>query len=280
MNTFSILVNSFDSFEDCWEPFFRLFSIYWPDYKGKIYLNTNFKNFSYGSCNIISTRVAADKTIKDPHALPWSDCLIRALNKIDEAIILYMQEDYFLKDFVKADIVNRYVQLMSDNPDIHCIHLTDQAVDAEKPSEKYETLWTVPRKHKYRISCQAALWRKDTLMKYLRSYETAWQFEDWGSKRAAMLDHNFFVVDPNWCKKDHFEIIPYVFTGVIRGKWFKEVVPIFDRHNILIEYSMRGFFESRNFSKKERLIRKLKRFPVEIRSSIDLFGLKLKRIIV
>jgi hypothetical protein len=280
MNNFSILVNSFDSFEDCWEPFFRLFSIYWPDYKGKIYLNTNFKDFSFENLNIISTQTAINEPKKDPQAIPWSECLIRALDKIDEAIVLYMQEDYFLKDIVKDDIINKYVHLMNDNPDIHCIHLTDQGVEAEKPSGKYETLWTVPKKLQYRISCQAALWRKTTLKQYLRSHESAWQFEDWGSKRAALLDHNFYAVDPNWCRKDHFEILPYVFTGVIRGKWFKEVVPLFDKHNIMIEYSIRGFFESRKLSNKIRLIRKLKRIPVGVRSSIDLFRLRFNRTVV
>lgn len=30
---YSILVNTCDKFEDCWNPFFKLLSIYWPDYQ-------------------------------------------------------------------------------------------------------------------------------------------------------------------------------------------------------------------------------------------------------
>ena len=53
---FSILINTTDSFSDCWEPFFKLFCKYWPDYDGKIYLNTETKTFNYKNLNIISVQ--------------------------------------------------------------------------------------------------------------------------------------------------------------------------------------------------------------------------------
>ncbi|MGD1007944.1 MAG: hypothetical protein ABR980_12030, partial [Ignavibacteriaceae bacterium] len=138
----------------------------------------------------------------------------RALESIDNDIVVYMQEDYFLKDTVKNELVEKYAKLMRYNGDIHCIHLTDQAVIAEDKSLNYEGLYTVALKQRHRISCQAALWRKSVLLSYLRSYENAWQFEEFGSKRSAALKHNFYVVDKNWVKLNKFEIIPYVFTGI------------------------------------------------------------------
>ncbi len=62
--------------------------------------------------------------------LTWSECLLRALDKIQEDVVLYMQEDFFLKAPVQDDWVKRYVQLMLDDDSIHCIQLTDQAVIA------------------------------------------------------------------------------------------------------------------------------------------------------
>jgi hypothetical protein len=211
-NNFTVLINTCDKFEDCWDPFFKLFSIYWPDYKGKIYLNTEYKNYSYGNLNIISIKGCEVK--RDVHKITWSECLKRALESIDNDIVVYMQEDYFLKDTVKNELVEKYAKLMRYNGDIHCIHLTDQAVIAEDKSLNYEGLYTVALKQRHRISCQAALWRKSVLLSYLRSYENAWQFEEFGSKRSAALKHNFYVVDKNWVKLNKFEIIPYVFTGI------------------------------------------------------------------
>jgi hypothetical protein len=271
-NNFTILINTTDSFEDCWVPFFTLFKKFWPEYSGKIYLNTETKVFNFPGLDIVSIQNNKDTpSIR----ISWSECLIRALNNIDSDVILYMQEDYFLKDNVKNDLVEKYVQMMQENLKIDCIHLTDQGVAAEKPSN-YENLWTVPVQHKDRISCQAALWRKDVLLQYLRSYESGWSFEWWGSKRAAILKHNFYVVDNSWCKKNHFEIIPYIFTGVIGGRWFDEVIPLFEKNNILIDYGIRGFFQrNKSFTFKNRLLSKIKRLPIEIRSYISLIVLRM-----
>jgi len=271
-NNFSILINTTDSFEDCWLPFFTLFKKYWPEYSGKIYLNTETKVFSYPGLNIISVQnnLATPKT-----RITWSECLIRALNSIDSEVILYMQEDYFLNNNVKNDIIENFVQLMQDNNEIDCIHLTDQGSPAEKQS-KYDNLWTIPQKHQDRISCQAALWKRDVLKQYIRNYESAWNFEWWGSKRASILKHNFYVVNKSWVKLNTFEIIPYIFTAVIGGKWFKEVVPLCEKHNIKIDYAKRGFFEYRKQTITNKIKAKLKRFPVELRSSFGLILLKFR----
>ncbi|WP_430936220.1 hypothetical protein [Saccharicrinis sp. 156] len=272
MNSFAIFVNTCDKFDDCWDPFFKLFSEYWPNYKGKIYLNTEYKDYSYKDLDIVALKIAEEN--RDAHKITWSECLRRALNKIEEDIVLYVQEDYFFKDRVKDEIVNEFAQLMISNKDIHCIQLTDQGSPAEIPSE-YKKLWKVPRFHRDRISCQASFWRRAVLNQHIRTYETAWNFEWWGSKRSAILDHNFYVVDPGWVEKDKFELIPYVFTGVIGGRWFKEVVPLFEKHNILVDYSKRGFFEQKPKPIKKRISAKFKRFPIEVRSSMDLILLKL-----
>lgn len=272
MDNFSILVNTTDSFEECWVPFFTLFKEYWPAYSGKIYLNTETKSFTFPGLNIISiknNRRTPDKRIT------WSECLKRALNSIDSEIILYMQEDYFLKDAVKDQLVEKYAEMMRSNPDIHCIHLTDQGVPAERASD-LEGLWSVPIKHQHRLSCQAALWRKNILMQYLRSYESAWNFEWWGSKRAAILKHNFYTVDKNRVKLNQFEIIPYIFTGIIGGRWFKEVIPLFASKQLNIDFSQRGFYEEKTKTLLSRIKSKIIRLPVEIRSSVDLIRLKFQ----
>jgi hypothetical protein len=268
---YSILVNTTDNFEDCWVPFFTLFKAYWPDYTGKIYLNTETKVFTFPGLHIVSVQ----NNIKTPgKKITWSECLLRALNSMDTDVILYMQEDYFLKDLVKNSIVENYVRLMQEHYDIHCIQLTDQGSPAEAKSA-YDSLWTVPRKHRDRVSCQAALWKRDVQKQYIRTYESAWNYEWWGSKRAAILKHNFYVVDKNQYKKDVFEIIPYVFTGVIGGRWFKEIIPLFEKHRIQVDYSRRGFYAPPVITFKKRIKAKLKRLPVEIRSTVGLILLRL-----
>ena len=39
--------------------------------------------------------------------------------------------------------------------------------------------------------------------------------------------------------------MPYIFTGIIKGKWKNEVPPLFDKYNIVIDYSLRGFVDDK-----------------------------------
>ena len=122
---YSVLVNTCDKFEDCWNPFFKLFCMYWKDYKGKIYLNTEYKDYSFPGLDIIPVKGCVGKKINGSFAT-WSQCLKWALDSIPEDIILYLQEDYFLKSQVQTSMIDDAVNLMLENKDIKCIHLTDQ----------------------------------------------------------------------------------------------------------------------------------------------------------
>lgn len=273
-NSYSILINTCDKFEDCWNPFFKLWSIYWPDCHGKVYLNTEHKDFMYLGLKINSLKVCKKNDVSNYQKVKWSQCLRWALDEIDTELILYMQEDYFLKDSVKNDIVEKYVELMCNNPEIKCIHLTDQAVRAKSKS-KYENLDTVEYKQRYRVSCQAALWRKSELRELIREYEDAWEFEEFGSMRSAIMKGDYYVVKSNYVKLNQFEIIPYIFTGIIQGRWYEETVPLFQKHGIFVDFSKRGFVNNapaKPFTK--RLKYRWNKISKIIRNKIELNSLK------
>jgi hypothetical protein len=272
---YSILINTCDKFEDCWNPFFKLWSIYWPNCNAPIYLNTEYKSYSYSGLNIIPVKGCQTHHIPQTKRITWSQCLKWALEKIDTDIILYMQEDYFLKDMVKNEIVEQYVKLMHECPSIQCIHLTDQAAIADKQSTYGNNLKKVNYKQRYRVSCQAALWRKEELLTIIREYENAWEFEEFGSQRSAIIKHEYLAVDNNWVQLDNFEIIPYIFTGIIQGRWYEKVVSLFEKHNININYNIRGFISSApRKSIKKRIKYRLNKFPKIFRNYIELYRLK------
>lgn len=274
-NQFAILVNTCDAFEDCWEPFFKLFSIYWPDYDGKIYLNTEYKDFSYRGLNIISVKGCEKHQFSKTKRATWSQCLIWALEEIDSDVVLYLQEDYFLKDFVKNETVEYYAQLIQANNDIHCIHLTDQAMQIDTTQSKYENLFLPSPREKLTISCQAALWQKTVLRSCLRTYENAWQFEMYGSRRELLHPHNIYVVNTQIVRLNKFEIVPYIFTGIIKGRWYEEVVPLFEKHGVQIDYTRRGYVnDAPNDPITLRIRRKFKQFPVWIKYHIEKYFCK------
>ena len=66
---YSILINTCDKFDDCWDPFFKLWSLYWTDCSGKIYLNTEYKDYSYPKLNITTIKGCERHRIpKEKHA--------------------------------------------------------------------------------------------------------------------------------------------------------------------------------------------------------------------
>jgi len=269
---YSILINTTDSFEDCWFPFFTLFKKYWPEYTGNIYLNTETKTYTHEGLNIIS--IQNNKNTPNQR-ITWSECLIRALNVIDDDIILYMQEDYFLKDFVKNDIVEKFVQLMHDNYKIDCIHLTDAGGHLGLQSTFHHKLHHLISPQRYLTNCQAALWKKSTLLSLIRPYENAWQFEEFGSKRAAKLKPIFLGVSRSFVKHNEFEIIPYIFTGIIQGRWNDPVVDLFKKNNIAVDFSKRGFVsQAPERSLQMKFSYQIKRFPIVIKNWLDFISLK------
>jgi hypothetical protein len=242
LNHFALLINTTDSFEDCWIPFFTLFKKYWPEFNGTIYLNTETKSFTFDGLNIVATK----NNLKRPqNKTTWSECLIRALDAIPDDIVLYMQEDYFLHDIVKSNLIDDFARLISTS-NIGCIHLTDQATPGPFLPTSHKDLLEIDIKAPYRISTQAALWKNDILKEYIIKGESAWQFEQNGTKRAKILKHNLYNVDTNKFKKDKNEIIPYIFTGIIRGKWNSEVETLFSKNNIIIDYRKRGIYNEFN----------------------------------
>lgn len=270
---YSVLVNTCDKFEDCWTPFFKLWSLYWPDCKARIFLNTEYNDYSYGNLNVVPVKGCVGRSLKGKYAT-WSQCLRWALEKIDTDIILYMQEDYFLKDIVKNDIIEKYVDLMLTHIDIKCIHLTDQSVIADGISE-FENLDVVARKQRYRACCQAALWRKQELLDIIRDYESAWEFEEFGSQRSAILNHRYLVVNREYVKLDRFEIIPYIFTGIVQGRWSEITVPLFEKHGIEMDYSRRGFHkDAPRKPLVEKILYHLNRVPYLINNYLELRKLR------
>lgn len=255
MYPYAVFVNTTDKFEDCWLPFFKLFSIYWPDFKGTIYLNTEYKEFTYGQLNIISVK-NCERFGSKPET--WSECLEAGVRFVENEVLLYMQEDYFFHDYVENDTINHFALTMR-NSDIDCIHLTDQHSSGPFQSSPFEKLWRLSKYAHHKISCQAALWKKDALVQFIRSYENPWQFELYGTLRAQLSDPNFYTVNRDIYGIKKREVIPYIFTGVIQGKWYVKVVDLFSKHSIEIDYSIRGFIsEQGKYAILPRIKRKFK----------------------
>jgi hypothetical protein len=244
----TIFVNTSDNFEDCWDPFFKLFHQYWPNCPYNIVLNTETKDYQFEGLNISCTKVSASESRR----LGWSECLQRALEQITTPYIFYIQEDYFLEAPVRADMFQElFNQMRLADIDVLQLRPAIGALPIEPPSSPL--IWSVPQKAKWRVNLQVGLWKKDILKSQIRLHETPWQLESYGSFRSRRMNEKICCVSADLFGDFDKEVFPYHLTGVIAGKWVREIVePLFLRHGIALDFSVRGFYDKFNKVRKRK----------------------------
>jgi hypothetical protein len=219
-NNVAILVTSCDKYHDLWDPFFTLFFRYWPDCPYPVYLGTNHLKYN-------DKRVKTITTSDDD----WSSRFRTVFEKIPEPYVIVMNEDFFLTkpvDTVKIEELIRYMVAQNSGclrlfpcpgPDLSCLD-NPEVGEISKGAD-------------YRLSLQAAIWNKQTLLELLREGESAWELEINGTKRTNDLDVPFLCVTGD-------SPIPYFCTGVVKGKWVREAVELCKKEGIEVDLTVRS----------------------------------------
>ena len=271
--SFAILVNSCDKFDDCWIPFFILwqkFGIKSLDHA--VYLCTERKHFEAPGVSVQSLCVCTANGWMGSHAPTWSWCLKKALEAIQEDFVLYFQEDYFLTKSIDEEAVRFVLATMVEHQDIGCVHLTGIGIRRTLQDSDYPGLRKGDPKDWYYVSCQAALWRKSILSSLIREHESAWQFERWASKRARWTGYRFYVLD----RPEADMPVDYVKTGIIQGKWFEPVDPLFREHGIEMDFSKRGFYVGKYGARSSLACRLFRHLLQNVRAFLFRYALPVK----
>jgi hypothetical protein len=243
-SSYCILVSSCDAYADCWAPFFQLFEKYWHPYNHDIYLNTETTTYAYNDLVLYCPTPG----LSAPAPLGWGDRLMRCLAALPYDIVLYLQEDYFLKADADVQAIDRLADLMLRDGLSHISLLSRSATLGNGQASEYPCLSPIPQKADYRISMQAGLWSVSALTSYLRRHETVWEFEWYGTRRARRRRDTFLYVNDTYEEQRGKPMFPYDATGVAHGRWARDVVEeLFAAHNIDINYGIRGFYDENAF---------------------------------
>jgi hypothetical protein len=237
--SYYVLLSSCDAYADCWEPFFKLFATYWPAPRPTVVLNTETRGYEYPGLSILCPRVELGGA-----GLTWTERLFATLDHAPHQIVLYMQEDYFLKAPVDAGYVEELASLMLERDWSH-IDLTRNPSLSEGTPTDEPFLSAIPQRADWRLNTQAGLWTKEAIRTYGRRHESVWEFEWFGTRRAWRREDTFYSVNQAY-RVAHAGLnpIPYDGTGIVHGYWDRGVVQeLFDRHQIAIDFSQRGFFD-------------------------------------
>ena len=164
MTKAAIVVNSCDAFNDCWKPFIHSMTKYWNNCPWQVYIISN-NNAIECPEGFGFLKVGEDKK--------FASNLKKAIATIDAEYIIYLQEDYFLDCKVRQEAIEAHLE--------YCIKNNVDYLRLGMPFIKGKTVNGIYSENKladkYALCLQAAIWKKETLDKFLFEGWSGWDFE-------------------------------------------------------------------------------------------------------
>lgn len=218
----AVVVASCSRFRQVWAPFFALFGRYWPDCPYRVVFVSDEDR------GIRLPMFAGVENIALPRDEGWCTNMIRALSGMGEDRIILLQEDFLFTARTDTHAVRQLVRYARDR-DVGCLRLC--------PCPGPNRRWDVPflgelgRDTEYRVSLQAAVWKRSVLFGLMRHGESAWGVESHGSERSANMSEPFLSV---WRESDDTPGGPvrYFITAVTRGVWENGALELLRREGI------------------------------------------------
>lgn len=243
----TLVVSSCDAYEDLWPIFFRILICTWKNIECSIVLNTESKSYSHPNLNIKTFNM-----YKPGEKVAWTRRLRETLQKIDSEFVIVLLDDFFMRGQVDVKRIERCIDYMQENKRIASFCFMETFTKNIK-DDKYDQFEKRPWIAKYKLNCQAALWRRKTLIKYLKKEENPWEWETMGNWRTYRHPYDIFysqIPNGNY-------IFPYIYKAnginwgglaVYRGKWYLPYVDkLFENYGIKVDYNQRGTIVDADF---------------------------------
>ena len=263
VNECPILVSSSDAYADIWPAFFHILRREWPEYRGRIVLNTDTRDFSFDGLDIVCTRACRDGR------RPFGATLGLSLDAVPGDVFLMMMIDYFFEGPVDTAALQRYLDAFLAGGASAFFLLPQIAPSNPVPGCPGVEEMDIPRASGFAIqtlfSFQAAFWRKDEMRKFVADWEDPWFAEYFGCMRAQILRPRF------WKLADSVRLpIPYDRSGVLHGggKWLMRAADRIDFAGVPIDLekskSERGICRECEHPYLARQLGELHRLPARI----------------
>lgn len=227
----SLLVVSTELNNDLWEGFFKSLEFNWPNFNWPLFFSTETKN-KYIKLED-AYKLEQDKIIRKA----WSKRLLEALNEIKTEYVLIMLDDYYIKDQVQVERLDKCISWMENDSSIAVFNL-QKFTSGKFDDGKFEGFSIRSIEEPYILNAQVGIWRKENLINLINPYENPWQFEVLGSQRVKKFNEYKF-----YCLNDN-SVLPidyYRYGVLVKGRWVKdEIVDAINKYNLDIDLMLRG----------------------------------------
>lgn len=243
MKNLAVFYHTCDKYSDMWEPFCYFLKKYWPEYDGKIYINSEEKDFEYPGLNIINLKVGT---------MDFAKREIVGLKRVKEDNILLMMDDLFLMGKVKNSVFEEYYDyFVSSNID-SLVFRKFPTYEVTIPVNVRKAEVVIPPSIDM-LSSQLALWKKESFIKYLNPDDGPWEMEWFGSIRANLSHLKLVCTDE--------EVIPSLPEGGLHiGQWVPEMVKFLKQEKYDIDLEKRGFYTPRKPTLSKRIKFKVRNY--------------------
>jgi hypothetical protein len=220
---------SCDAYRDLWTPFFNLFWRYWSDCPWPVYLGTEHRPLSDER---VTTLTAGDSE--------WTQRLRFCLNQISSDFVLLLLEDYFLDRSVSTPLLREKLALLARLEGSQLRLFPLPGPDHKLP--EHPELGTLDPRAAYRVSTQAAFWKRSHLLDLLvDDNESIWNFEWNATYRSRSTTPTYYA---SYKPLIHYRQV------VERGEWFRSAARYFGQQEIGCDFTARRIVSRRRAFKR------------------------------
>ncbi|GFM54831.1 hypothetical protein PSCICF_10090 [Pseudomonas cichorii] len=229
----TIIVNSCDSYEDVWLPFFYSLKDMWPDCDCRVILNTEQKSFEFDGLQVRTLKLSADEARR-----PWGWRLRKALALVETEFVITLFDDFILESPVNQLKIADCIRAMKERSEIAVFYFSN-IPGVNRVEGDLDGFEVVGARDDYRLNSAPALWRTRKLVEFTGEVDSPWAWEFFGSARTYGGGDIFYCAQIG--KEDTF-VYNYTLGGAIRrGKWVPSVItPVLKKYNLPIDINKRG----------------------------------------
>lgn len=217
-----ILVCSCDKNDDLFEPFHHCIEKYYPEHPEIIYATETIKNPYY-------------RTISVDYPLElWTKRIRETLKQIDDKQILLMIDDIFIRKPVDINRIEYARSILKGNVALINFEKVFNKEDKECGLNGFKMR---KKGSEYELSLMCGLWDKEKLINILQKDSDPWTVEYNQDTKGYdyLINSEDYIIDWGY--------ITFHNVGVMKGKWAREVIPFFEKEEIKMDYSRRGFYD-------------------------------------
>lgn len=186
-NDLTILIVSYDGYQDLWPDFFKCKQENWPDCPYETILSNNTAQFSFEKLKIIN---CGDDAL-------WSIRTLKALDQVKTKYVLFMLEDFYISKPIKTEQIEDILQLMKRDNILYYKLLT--ILPFKTPHYNHsDFLHIIPANYRYGISLMAAIWETNFLRNKIgKKNYNPWKFEADRNEEALTANNGMVGVYDN-----------------------------------------------------------------------------------